>query len=53
MALLVYQRARLLKYLKRKSPARYEALLPRIGVEARAVEGEVVVPGKPRMKITS
>lgn len=53
MNLLVHQRAKLLKYLKRKSSSRYDALLPRIGVIARAVEGEVVLPGKPRMKIAS
>lgn len=47
MAILVHQRMRLLKYLRRKSPQRYAAILPRIGVEPRAVEGEVVVPGKP------
>lgn len=47
MAGLVHQRKRLLKYLREKSPERYAAILPRIGVEARAVEGEVIVPGKP------
>ncbi|UZJ51142.1 hypothetical protein CBS101457_000462 [Exobasidium rhododendri] len=53
MTLLVHQRAKLLKYLKRKSASRYKALLPRIGVEARAVEGEIVVPGKPRLQIAT
>jgi small subunit ribosomal protein S15 len=48
---LVHQRASLLKYLKRKSPSRYDALLPRIGVVSKAVEGEVMVLGKPKMKI--
>lgn len=48
---LVHQRASLLKYLKRKSLSRYEALLPRIGVVPRAVEGEVIVLAKPKMKI--
>ncbi|EPQ28512.1 uncharacterized protein PFL1_03815 [Pseudozyma flocculosa PF-1] len=49
MTLLVQQRAKILKYLKRQSPARYHAILPRIGIEARAVEGEIVVPGKPKI----
>jgi small subunit ribosomal protein S15 len=40
---LVHQRAKLLKYLKNISPDRYEILLPRIGIEAEAVEGELVV----------
>lgn len=51
MTLLVHQRAKLLKYLKRKSLSRYEALLPRLGLQRRAVEGEIVVSGKPRMQI--
>lgn len=45
----MHQRAQLLKYLKRKDPQRYDSILPRIGLEARAVEGEIVVPGKPRI----
>ncbi|PWN47385.1 hypothetical protein IE53DRAFT_390476 [Violaceomyces palustris] len=49
MAMLVQQRAKILKYLKRKDSKRYNAILPRIGIEARAVEGEVVVPGKPKI----
>ncbi|GAC98204.1 likely mitochondrial ribosomal protein [Pseudozyma hubeiensis SY62] len=49
MSLLTHQRAKILKYLKKKSPQRYHAILPRIGIEARAVEGEVVVPGKPKI----
>lgn len=49
MSLLTHQRAKILKYLKRKSPQRYHEILPRIGVEARAVEGEIVVPGKPKI----
>jgi small subunit ribosomal protein S15 len=40
---LIHQRAKMLKYLKRKDRGRYEALLPRIGVEHEAVEGELVV----------
>lgn len=50
MAALVQQRAKILKYLKSKSLSRYNAILPRIGIEPRAVEGEVTVPGKPLMK---
>lgn len=49
MSNLVQQRAKVLKYLKRTKPHRYLALLPRIGIEARAVEGEIIVPGKPKM----
>ncbi|CDU24963.1 related to MRPS28-mitochondrial ribosomal protein, small subunit [Sporisorium scitamineum] len=49
MSLLTHQRAKILKYLKRKSPQRYHGILPRIGIEARAVEGEIVVPGKPKI----
>ncbi|SPO28827.1 related to MRPS28 - mitochondrial ribosomal protein, small subunit [Ustilago trichophora] len=49
MSLLTHQRAKILKYLKNKSPQRYHEILPRIGVEARAVEGEIVVPGKPKI----
>lgn len=49
MSLLIHQRAKILKYLKSKSPRRYHAILPRIGIEARAVEGEIVVPGRPRV----
>ncbi|SJX64384.1 related to MRPS28-mitochondrial ribosomal protein, small subunit [Sporisorium reilianum f. sp. reilianum] len=49
MSLLTHQRAKILKYLKKKSPQRYHTILPRIGVEARAVEGEIVVPGKPKI----
>ncbi|ETS64594.1 hypothetical protein PaG_01063 [Moesziomyces aphidis] len=49
MTSLTHSRAKILKYLKRKSPQRYHQILPRIGVDARAVEGEIVVPGKPRI----
>ncbi|KAN0063480.1 hypothetical protein ACQY0O_003927 [Thecaphora frezii] len=52
MTMLVHQRARILKYLKRKDANRYHAILPRIGIEARAVEGEIVVPGKPKIART-
>ncbi|PWZ01193.1 hypothetical protein BCV70DRAFT_205773 [Testicularia cyperi] len=50
MSLLVHQRAKLLKYLKRKNPARYHSILPRIGIQARAVEGEIVVPERGQLE---
>ena len=40
---LVHQRAKLLKYLKRTDRDRYERVLERLGLEPRAVEGELVV----------
>lgn len=40
---LIHQRAKMLKYLKSTSRDRYEILLPRIGVEPEAVEGELIV----------
>ncbi len=40
---LVYQRARILKYLKRTDRVRWDMLLPRLGVEPGAVEGELMV----------
>lgn len=49
MTLLVHKRAKLLKYLKRTEPKRYDALLPRIGVHPRAVEGELIVPSRPKL----
>ena len=52
LALLVYQRARMLKYLKRQSAQRYASLLARIGVEARAVEGELMLGGMPKQRRT-
>jgi len=41
LQLLLHQRAVLLRYLKRTGRARYNALLPRLGIESEAVEGEV------------
>lgn len=41
LQLLLHQRATLLKYLKRTGRSRYNALLPRLGIEPEAVEGEV------------
>ncbi|GAA5936818.1 hypothetical protein JCM3775_002715 [Rhodotorula graminis] len=43
LRLLVARRAKVLKYLRAVSVARYEECLEQIGVEPRAVEGEVVV----------
>ena len=40
---LVHQRARILRYLKRKSRARYDILLERLSLEPESVEGELVV----------
>lgn len=47
---LVHQRAKVLRYLKSRDPIYYQKFLPRIGVEARGVEGEIVVPGKPKVR---
>ncbi|KAG8968426.1 hypothetical protein FRC03_007368 [Tulasnella sp. 419] len=43
LRMLVHQRAKILKYLRRKDPLRYEAVLPQLGLEKSAVEGEIVV----------
>ncbi|TRM70440.1 hypothetical protein BD626DRAFT_477444 [Schizophyllum amplum] len=40
---LVHQRAKLLRYLKRTDRARWNILLDRCGLEADAVEGELIV----------
>lgn len=40
---LIMDRARLLKYLKRYSLERYVKCLKAIGVEQRAVEGEIIL----------
>ena len=47
---MVHQRAKILRYLKSRDPIHYQKFLPRIGVEARGVEGEIVVPGKPKVR---
>ncbi|CUA67451.1 hypothetical protein RSOLAG22IIIB_03099 [Rhizoctonia solani] len=41
--MLVHKRAKILKYLKQLDPSRYEAVLPRLGLEAGAIEGELIV----------
>ncbi|GAA5979008.1 hypothetical protein JCM10908_002770 [Rhodotorula pacifica] len=43
LRLMISRRARLLKYLRKVSVTRYEDVLDKIGVEPRAVEGEVVI----------
>ncbi|KAL4067239.1 hypothetical protein V8B97DRAFT_2025089 [Scleroderma yunnanense] len=40
---MIHQRAKILKYLKRKDRDRYEAVLPRLGLEPGSVEGELVI----------
>ncbi|KAK4056240.1 hypothetical protein OIO90_002683 [Microbotryomycetes sp. JL221] len=40
---MIHQRAKILKYLRSVDVGRYEECLARIGVEPRAVEGEVMV----------
>jgi small subunit ribosomal protein S15 len=49
MAILTHKRAKLLKYLKRNDSERYVSLLSRVGINRRAVEGEIVVPGRPKL----
>lgn len=43
LRLLVHQRAKILKYLKRLDQDRYEAVLDRLGLEPGSVEGELVL----------
>jgi small subunit ribosomal protein S15 len=43
LRILIHQRAKLLKYLKRTSRGRYDMLLPRLALEPEAVEGELIV----------
>ncbi|KAI9271430.1 hypothetical protein BY458DRAFT_509438 [Sporodiniella umbellata] len=40
---MVHDRAKILKYLKSKHPKRYYTCLDQLGLEPRAVEGEIVV----------
>lgn len=40
---LLHSRAKVLKYLKRSDRDRYDRVLPRIGVDPRAVEGEIIL----------
>ncbi|KAL5494821.1 hypothetical protein ACEPAI_283 [Sanghuangporus weigelae] len=43
LRLLVHQRAKMLKYIKRIDRDRYDTILERVGLEPGAVEGELVV----------
>ncbi|ORY99200.1 hypothetical protein BCR43DRAFT_455711 [Syncephalastrum racemosum] len=43
LRMMVHKRAKILKYLKRKSQDRYHQCLAELGLEPRAVEGELVV----------
>ncbi|CAE6414447.1 unnamed protein product [Rhizoctonia solani] len=43
LRMLVHKRAKILRYLKHLDLSRYEAVLPRLGLEAAAVEGELIV----------
>lgn len=50
MGLLTFKRARLLKYWRReKGEEGYLGLLKRVGVNRRAVEGEIMLGGRPKM----
>jgi len=40
---LIHQRAKILKYLKTKSLTRYQTCLGELGLQPRAVEGEIIV----------
>jgi small subunit ribosomal protein S15 len=40
---LVHRRANILKYLKSMSRPRYNAVLPRLGLEPESVEGELII----------
>ncbi|OCH93010.1 hypothetical protein OBBRIDRAFT_790730 [Obba rivulosa] len=43
LRILVHQRAKILRYLKKKDVGRYDTILERLGLEPEAVEGELVV----------
>lgn len=43
LRMLVHQRAKILKYLKRKNRDRYDIVLDRLGLHPEAIEGELVV----------
>jgi len=43
LRILVHERSKILKYLKRLDRDRYESLLPRLGLQAESVEGELVI----------
>ncbi|KZO96465.1 hypothetical protein CALVIDRAFT_549703 [Calocera viscosa TUFC12733] len=48
ITMMVHERARILKYLERIDPARFDNLLPRLGLDPRAVKGEIYVKFPPR-----
>jgi small subunit ribosomal protein S15 len=41
---IIRERAKILKYLRKTNRARYEAILPQLGLEKGAVEGELYLP---------
>lgn len=43
LRLLIHQRAKMLKYIKRVDRDRYDVILQRLALEPEAVEGELVV----------
>ncbi|KZT52891.1 S15/NS1 RNA-binding domain-containing protein [Calocera cornea HHB12733] len=43
---MVHERAKILKYLERLDPARFDDLLPRLGLDPVAVQGEIIVKFK-------
>ena len=43
LRMLIHQRAKLLRYLRRKDRDRYETVLDRLALEPESVEGELVV----------
>ncbi|EMD32580.1 hypothetical protein CERSUDRAFT_118619, partial [Gelatoporia subvermispora B] len=43
LRILIHQRAKILRYLKKKDVGRYDTILERLGLEPAAVEGELVV----------
>jgi small subunit ribosomal protein S15 len=43
LRMLIHQRAKLLRYLRRKDRDRYETILDRLALEPESVEGELVV----------
>lgn len=40
---LVHARVKILKYLRRTSRGRYEAILPELGIERGAIENEIIM----------
>ncbi|PVG02945.1 hypothetical protein CPB86DRAFT_749929 [Serendipita vermifera] len=44
LLLIIRERAKILKYLRKTNRARYETILPQLGLERGAVEGELYLP---------